>query len=381
MAKLSLLLDKIEINLNQLNLLMQAFKTSNPDSQYLFEVIESLIRAHKRLGEQKFLTLNIKLIARDIEFSLRQCDLLHTYLSDRNQHFFSNMRSRDQAITWLTALEKKYNKIFQILKVDKPNSLQPQKSTAWVTQGVLSDEDLYPLFQQTLYNVRKESLKAECLPPKVFISYAWPLPEHTNEYWVKEYIIQLAENLKSAGVIVYLDEMDSRYGYSLQDHINRLKESDAVLLIGTPSLKTKYETPVNLHMINDEFTEIIHQSKRLKIIPLLLEGRYELSFPRAITRNRSIEDWTNGDYINHFMSLLQHLTGLPNHLYEPLWRSVLKAYIRNMEGCLALQTQPTVTDDSSTSKQSDNLNRWGLFNIFASTSITEDQAPYLNYTG
>lgn len=88
MAKLSLLLDKIEINLNQLNLLMQAFKTSNPDSQYLFEVIESLIRAHKRLVEQKFPTLNIKLITRDIEFSLRQCDLLYTYLSDRNQHFF-----------------------------------------------------------------------------------------------------------------------------------------------------------------------------------------------------------------------------------------------------------------------------------------------------
>lgn len=236
------------------------------------------------------------------------------------------------------------------------------------------------MFQQTLYNVRNIALKTECLPPKVFISYAWPLPEHKNENWVKYYIKQLVEDLKSAGVMVYLDEADSRYGYPLQDHINRIKESDTVILIGTPSLKAKYETPANFHMVNDEFTEIIHQSKRLKIIPLLLEGTYESSFPRAITRNRSIEDWSNGDYINHFMLLLQHLYRLPNHLYEPIWRPVLKAYIKNNEEYLLLQTQSTVIN-STTLKQSNNLPRWGLFNFLASTPVTEEQAPYLNYTG
>lgn len=112
MAKLEQLLAKTEINLEQLDSLIQPFKTSNSDSQYLLEVVESLIRNHKRLVKQSSSTTNIKLMVRDVEFSLRQGALLHNYLSDSNQHFLENMRSCDQAITLLTDLEKNIIKYY-----------------------------------------------------------------------------------------------------------------------------------------------------------------------------------------------------------------------------------------------------------------------------
>ena len=72
--------------------------------------------------------------------------------------------------------------------------------------------------------------------PTCFISYAWGVPEH--ERWV----LQMAKDLRNAGIDVLLDRWHSPPGSNLDLYLERIISSDFVIPVGTPQLREKYDT-------------------------------------------------------------------------------------------------------------------------------------------
>ncbi|WP_131795816.1 toll/interleukin-1 receptor domain-containing protein [Fluoribacter gormanii] len=196
------------------------------------------------------------------------------------------------------------NNILNLYK--KINSLKIEKNSlgkdeiSLIKQGLddLESTDL----DDFLHRIRKIILDSGAIFPQIFISYAWPLAQNKNEINVQSFVLKLCTKLREAGIIVYLDQIDSRYGCRIQNHINKIDSSDFVLLIGTPSLKQKYESNSS-HMVQDEISAMLSNEKT-RIIPIWFNGSIEQAFPRAIIRNLSIEDWTHGDYANSLKKMV-----------------------------------------------------------------------------
>jgi len=137
-------------------------------------------------------------------------------------------------------------------------------------------------YESALSSVKKFVLdRGQGTKQSCFISYAWGDPVY--EHWV----LRLADDLRKSDFSVVLDQWDSAaIGTSLTRFISRIEECDFILAVGTPAYRQKYENMVSPHG-SVVAAEIDLMSRRLiateaqkaSVLPLLLEGEEQLSFP------------------------------------------------------------------------------------------------------
>ncbi|HEN5731184.1 TPA: toll/interleukin-1 receptor domain-containing protein, partial [Legionella pneumophila] len=225
--------------------------------------------------------------------------------------FFENlkfcMRKTEEIIQLFTSLDilddsRIYQSTFHLIKKlhtyyskiselnESPQSMiNNNYPIVYLSQKRISSPPCSLVLNEALCVVRSLMLSKNKSAPRIFISYAWPLPENnSNEFWMEDFLSTFVNHLKLSGAIVYRDRSDSRWGYRIQEYMNKIKESDYFILIGSKSLKDKYEK-FSYRMIQDEISEAI--TTKTHVIPILLSGSLAESFPRVVLRNQSIEDW------------------------------------------------------------------------------------------
>ncbi len=119
----------------------------------------------------------------------------------------------------------------------------------------------------------------------IFISYAWPPANSAECNIIHERLKRLKAELEATGAIVKLDICN--LSTSITDYMAEgIDEADAVLLIGTPRLKSRLEETEN-NNAKIEFEAIQKRmqqqsGKRLMLFPLIAAGNFTSSFPAGI---------------------------------------------------------------------------------------------------
>jgi hypothetical protein len=143
------------------------------------------------------------------------------------------------------------------------------------------------LFQAHLRKVAELNLK-DRFNPSIFVSYSWDSEEY------KRRIEAFCEDLEKAGIPanqILLDQWANRPGgsYDLHQFMERIPNSDKVLLFGSPELKRKYEAreayPGDAGIVSHEINLLRNRIVARGIedlIPAWFEGQFEDSFPVSL---------------------------------------------------------------------------------------------------
>jgi hypothetical protein len=119
--------------------------------------------------------------------------------------------------------------------------------------------------------------------PKAFISYSWDDDLH------KEWVLELATNLRNDGIETILDQWHAVPGDQLPAFMEReIRQNDYVLIICTPNYRLKSdERKGGVGYEGDIMTAEVHtQGNHRKFIPILARGTWEESAP----------SWLKGKY-------------------------------------------------------------------------------------
>jgi hypothetical protein len=137
-------------------------------------------------------------------------------------------------------------------------------------------------FEQAVFRVRAYVAEQKITPPESFISYAWGVPAH--ERWVEK---RLATDLQKAGINVVLDRWhNAQIGASVARFIERIAQSDRIVMIGTPLYRRKYENKdadsgyvvaAEIDLINNRLLGT--ESQKQSVLPVLLDGEKIAALP------------------------------------------------------------------------------------------------------
>ena len=159
-----------------------------------------------------------------------------------------------------------------------------------------------------------ETEKSTC-----FISYAWGVPEH--ERWV----LQLAKDLRNAGIDVLIDRWHSPPGSNLDLFIERILSSDFVLPVGTPELRQKYDTQKADPIVAAELKLInlrVRQSTAYgdTVLPVLLAGEAQTSLSPQLRPLVCVDFREEKFYFSKLFDMIWRIYNLPfdNPLLEEL---------------------------------------------------------------
>jgi tetratricopeptide (TPR) repeat protein len=143
------------------------------------------------------------------------------------------------------------------------------------------------LFRAHLRKVAELNLK-DRFNPSVFVSYSWDSEEY------KRRIQTVCEDLERAGIPanqILLDQWANRPNgpYNLHQFMERIPNSDIVMLFGTPELKRKYEAreahPEDAGIVSHEINLLRNRIVARGVeglIPAWFEGQFEDSFPISL---------------------------------------------------------------------------------------------------
>jgi hypothetical protein len=155
----------------------------------------------------------------------------------------------------------------------------------------------------------KGRMRGQANSPRCFINYSWGVTEH--ERWV----FVLAKDLRNAGINVIFDRWDVHPGSSLSKFIEKIVTSDYVIVVGTPNLREKYDTedadPVvdaELRLINTKLRQ--RTNKREGVLPLLLDGTLETSFPPMFGDSAYLDFRNPKDYFRALFDAILTLYGI-----------------------------------------------------------------------
>ena len=169
------------------------------------------------------------------------------------------------------------------------------------------------LFRETLAQFKEYFLSSlGQSKPSCIISYAWGIAD--DELWVQYF----AENLKAAGLTVYLDIWYDEVGKDLCDFLGYfdLKITDYIIPVGTPLYREKADkrsidshTPE--HVVAFEVKLINHflrfntqTSRRVK--PVVLNGNVDTALPYFMSKQLAC-DFTRNNPYDEFFKLLADL--------------------------------------------------------------------------
>lgn len=145
----------------------------------------------------------------------------------------------------------------------------------------------------------------------VFISYAWPSDQRPWEAWVQPFLQALKQHLETAGVLVYLDLYDSRYGFNSYHYMEEIDACSYVILIGTESLLDKFNRGVS--SVCNELNRIRRRREQdvldrvFSVIPLVVSGTLCTALPAEFERFTVVENFLGGSYIQVIKELLAKL--------------------------------------------------------------------------
>jgi small GTP-binding protein len=169
-------------------------------------------------------------------------------------------------------------------------------------------------FEQAVFRLRSFVAEQNITPPTCFISYAWGVPEH--ERWVEK---RLARDLQKGGIEVLLDRWhNAQIGASIPRFIERIEESDCVVVVGTPQYKQKAKNVVSMKgsVVAAEYDLagirlLSTEDEKRTVLPILLEGDESESFP-ALLRGRVYGDFRNEEaYFTIAFDLILSIYQLP----------------------------------------------------------------------
>jgi small GTP-binding protein len=171
-------------------------------------------------------------------------------------------------------------------------------------------------FEQVLYLLKNYVMEQKIAVPECFISYVWGNPD--QERWIEK---SLATDLQKAGIAIVLDRWENaRIGASVPRFVERVGKADRVIVVGTPSYRKKYDNnePMRSFVVAAEGDLIVKrmigtEAMKESVLPILLEGTEESSFP-LLLHGRIYGDFRNEeDYFNGAFELLLSLYNIkPN---------------------------------------------------------------------
>jgi len=119
-----------------------------------------------------------------------------------------------------------------------------------------------------------------------FVSYAWGETAHERK------VLQLADDLRRAGIDVSLDQWDnSAIGGSIARFASLIELTDFIIVVGTPSYRLKYENKLSQYgsmvaaevdLINVRLTGT--EAQKASVLPVLFAGSERISFPPLLQR-------------------------------------------------------------------------------------------------
>lgn len=159
--------------------------------------------------------------------------------------------------------------------------------------------------------------------PTCFISYSWGVTEH--ERWV----LQLAKDLRNAGIDVLLDRWNVIPGANLDRYIEQIMSTDYVAVIGTPKLRQKYDSTTSDPVVTAELEMVnlrVRQPKEYghTILPILLDGEANSAFSPQLQKLVYVDFRQSAFYFRQLFDMIWRLYDLPfdNPLLEELQASM-----------------------------------------------------------
>jgi small GTP-binding protein len=148
-------------------------------------------------------------------------------------------------------------------------------------------------FEQAVFRLRAYVAEQSIKLPTCFISYAWGVPE--QERWVEK---RLAADLQKAGIEVLLDRWhNAQFGASVARFIERIEESEYVVVVGTPLYRQKAKniTSIDGNVAAAEWDlagirMLATEEQKRSVLPILLSGKESESFP-GLLRGRVYADF------------------------------------------------------------------------------------------
>ena len=145
------------------------------------------------------------------------------------------------------------------------------------------------------------------VPLECFISYAWG--NKKQERWVEH---SLATDLQKAGIKVVLDRWEnSHIGASVPRFVERVGNTDRVIVVGTPLYRKKYDNnePMRSFVVAAEGDLIGKrmigaEAKKESVLPVLLEGTEESAFPYLLQGRVYADLRNNRAYFVEMLNLI-----------------------------------------------------------------------------
>lgn len=158
----------------------------------------------------------------------------------------------------------------------------------------------------------------------VFISYAWAIEgsdTYDQDKRYEVYVEKIAKDLERAGFIVFLDRWYDKGGRDINKFLEEMGKVDFLLPIGTKLYLTKYSKRAELEKNKEHVVKIegkilnyiasYSDSWSERIIPVLLEGTAEESFP-ILLRPKIPINLVDQDYFESLFKLIRDLYKIDN---------------------------------------------------------------------
>jgi TIR domain len=196
----------------------------------------------------------------------------------------------------------------ELPKADRPIHLTKEQADDVETNQRSADDR--SRFEQVLFRLKTYTADQGLPAPRCFISYAWG--NVNQEMWVEKL---LATDLQKAGIPVVLDRWENRrIGASIPRFVERVSECDCVIVVGTPAYRVKYDNkePMGGFVVAAEGDQIGTrmigtESEKESVLPLLLEGSRESSFPDLLHGRVYADFRANEHYLETVLELLLSL--------------------------------------------------------------------------
>ncbi len=173
-----------------------------------------------------------------------------------------------------------------------------------------------PLFEQAVSRVQALLDEHKMERPTCYIAYAWG--DAAQEHWVKQ---SLASDLQKADIHVALDRWDNwKIGASVPRFLERMDESDYVVVVGTPLYRKKYDNKDQMRpcvgaaegdLIGKRMTG--SEARKASVLPTLLSGTEETSLP-PLLQGRVYADFRDPEqYFLAAFDLILTMCEIPPH--------------------------------------------------------------------
>ena len=159
--------------------------------------------------------------------------------------------------------------------------------------------------------------------PTCFISYAWGTQEH------QRWVLQLAKDLRNAGIDVLLDRWNVIPGANLDRYIEQVMKTDFVVVIGTAGLVQKYNSKTTDPVVTAELEMLnlrLRQPNKYghTILPILAEGDSDTSFSPQLQKLVYVDFKQSAFYFRQLFDMIWRIYNLPfdNPLLDELQASM-----------------------------------------------------------